>query len=134
MKALKLRGLSVDIIGNSDIFLNGRKVGGNAQARKKRTILHHGTLMIQDRVGDMSEYLRIPEERAGIPHTDFVTSFEAEDLSFDEDEILTDVVEGWRRELGFGEIIPTEPTDEEIKAARLLVEVKYSRVEHNFRR
>lgn len=134
VNALKLSRLSVDIIGNGDIFLNGRKVGGNAQARKKRTILHHGTLMILDRVGDMSEYLRIPEERSCIPHTDFVTSFEAEDLSFNEDEILPDMVEGWKRELGLREIITAEPTDEEIKAAQRLVEVKYSRVEHSFRR
>jgi lipoate-protein ligase A len=131
---LKRRGYPADINGNGDIFLNGRKVGGNAQARKKRTILHHGTLMIEDRVGRMSKYLRVPPERKDIPHTEFVTSFKRENLPFNEDAIITEALQNWRDELGLKEIIHCETYQADLIAAQRLVEVKYSKKEHNLKR
>ncbi len=43
--ALKRRGINASIEGISDIAVAGRKISGNAQKRRKRAMLHHGTLL-----------------------------------------------------------------------------------------
>ena len=134
LESLKQVGLAVDIKNDGDIFLCGRKVGGNAQARKKRTLLHHGSLMIDDRVGEMSRFLRVPPERAGIPHPDFVTCLKREDYHFDEEVILKYAVEGWTNALGLGKTTPDAITTAEKQTALDLVEAKYSKEDHNLKR
>jgi lipoate-protein ligase A len=67
-------GLKAVKSGISDIFVEGKKVSGNAQKRKKGAILHHGTILMSVDLDRMSRYLKIPPERKGIPHESFVTS------------------------------------------------------------
>jgi lipoate-protein ligase A len=67
-------GLKALKSGVSDIFVDGKKISGNAQKRKKGAILHHGTILMSVDIDRMSRYLKIPPERKGIPHEDFVTS------------------------------------------------------------
>ncbi len=131
---LKYAGIYVEIISNGDLLYKGRKVGGNAQARKKRTILHHGTLMMADRVAEMSRYLKVPPERRDIPHSDFVTSFEREGLDLDANDILRDAVELWMKAFGCREVVKDGLTFNEIEMAGALAEKKYRREEHNLKR
>lgn len=70
-------GLKAVKSGVSDIFIEGNKISGNAQKRKKGAILHHGTILISVDIDRMSRYLKIPLERKGIAHGDFVTSLKA---------------------------------------------------------
>ncbi|MFH1515864.1 MAG: lipoate--protein ligase family protein [bacterium] len=60
--------------GISDIFVKGKKVSGNAQKRTKGGILHHGTILLKADLNSMERYLRIPKERDGVSHREFVTS------------------------------------------------------------
>ena len=62
-EALRKRGLSVRHKGISDLALSGKKVSGSAQKRRKRYILHHGTLLYKIDAGKMERYLREPAER-----------------------------------------------------------------------
>jgi lipoate-protein ligase A len=65
-------------VGVSDLALEGRKFSGNAQQRKRRFLLHHGTLLYDFDLSLLARYLRPPprqpEYRAGRPHLDFVTN------------------------------------------------------------
>lgn len=69
-------GLEVLHEGTCDLALAGRKVSGNAQKRRRRAFLHHGTLLYQADPAAMRRYLREPEDRpeyrGGRTHEEFV--------------------------------------------------------------
>jgi lipoate-protein ligase A len=46
--------------GTSDLAVNGRKFSGNSQQRKRRFLLHHGTLLYDFDLDQLSRYLRMP--------------------------------------------------------------------------
>jgi lipoate---protein ligase len=62
--------------GISDLAVGGRKFSGNAQQRKRRHLLHHGTLLYAFDLGRVGRYLRPPprppEYRAGRAHAEFL--------------------------------------------------------------
>jgi lipoate-protein ligase A len=62
--------------GISDLAIGGRKFSGNAQQRKRRHLLHHGTLLYAFDLGKVGHYLRPPprqpEYRAGRDHGEFL--------------------------------------------------------------
>lgn len=65
--------------GKSDIFLNGKKVGGSAALIKRDRILFHGTLLFQVDYSALERFLPIPPNReSSLSHRLFVTSFERE--------------------------------------------------------
>jgi lipoate-protein ligase A len=68
----------MEFAGTSDLAWDGRKVSGNAQQRKARHVLHHGTLLYGFDLPAVARYLNPPEReppyRAGRPHADFVTN------------------------------------------------------------
>jgi lipoate---protein ligase len=51
--------------GISDVAIDGLKFSGNAQRRKRRFILHHGTLLYRFDLERVTRYLREPEDRPG---------------------------------------------------------------------
>jgi lipoate-protein ligase A len=62
--------------GTSDLVMAGRKFSGNAQQRKRRHLLHHGTLLYAFDLARVARYLRPPprqpEYRAGREHAEFL--------------------------------------------------------------
>ena len=76
--ALAAHGVHCEAAGLSDLAWNGRKVGGSAQKRGRRMVLHHGTLLYGFDIEQMGRYVREPEScpdyRAGRPHADFVAN------------------------------------------------------------
>jgi lipoate-protein ligase A len=75
-RRLGLEGL--DHRGISDIALKGRKVSGNAQRRKSRVLLHHGTILYAADPEQMERVLknppRQPDYRAGRAHAAFTAN------------------------------------------------------------
>jgi lipoate-protein ligase A len=47
----------------NDITINGKKVSGNAQTRKKNTLLQHGTILLDADIDKMFSVLKIPSEK-----------------------------------------------------------------------
>ena len=68
----------LEAAGISDLAAAGRKVSGNAQQRKRRYLLHHGTLLYAFDLTRVGRYLppppRQPEYRAGRDHAVFLSN------------------------------------------------------------
>lgn len=60
---LRELGLQAAFVPLNDLIVNGRKVSGNAQTRKEKTILQHGTLLIDVDVDKMFSLLKVPNEK-----------------------------------------------------------------------
>jgi len=62
-EAFHENAFAVEFAGLSDLVLDGRKISGNAQRRKRNAILHHGTLLYAPDYSGMARYLREPQDR-----------------------------------------------------------------------
>jgi lipoate-protein ligase A len=80
--------------GVSDLAIGTRKFSGNAQQRKRRFLLHHGTLLYDFEIGRVVQYLRPPprqpEYRGGRSHDAFLIN-----LSLHADELRRRLRDAW---------------------------------------
>lgn len=72
----------IEFAGISDLSVNGMKVSGNAQQRKARFLLHHGTLLYAFDLDLVGRYLNRPERQPAYrnerDHGAFVTNLPAD--------------------------------------------------------
>ncbi len=105
--------------GTSDLAAFGRKFSGNAQQRKRRHLLHHGTLLYDFDLARVGRYLRLPprqpEYRDGREHADFLRNLPAS-----ADDLKTRLASAWSADRA-----PRWPSE----LVRQLVEAKYSKGE-----
>lgn len=117
-------GPDVEPAGTSDLARAGRKVSGSAQQRKRRFLLHHGTLLYDFDLASMARYLkqpaRQPDYRHDRPHDQFVAN-----LPLDSASLRRRLREAWHAEMS-----DDWPRD----LVRQLLTEKYSQREWNFRR
>lgn len=115
----------VQCAGTSDLAVAGRKVSGNAQQRKRRHVLHHGSLLYAFDRSLVGRYLRQParqpEYRRGRGHDEFLTNLPAG---------RDDLKAALRRVWGTGEESGVWPEE----LSRQLREEKYARPEWVYRR
>lgn len=75
-----LLGEPVRVEGHTDLVAGGWKFSGNAQRRKKRFLLFHGTVLLHFDVALIEKYLAMPSlaprYRAGRSHHDFVRNID----------------------------------------------------------
>src|SRR5262249_22267098 len=80
--ALEGWAAGIERAGISDLAAAGRKFSGNAQQRKRRFLLHHGTLLYDFDLGRVGRYLHPPRRRPGYrrgrPHSAFLMNLPAE--------------------------------------------------------
>ena len=85
--------------GISDLTVDGRKIGGSAQKRKRHALLFHGTVLYRMRAGTISRYLKQPKRqptyRADRPHDEFLRTFDAT-LG----EVKQAIAEAWHADKG----------------------------------
>jgi lipoate-protein ligase A len=71
-----LMGRTVEVSGCTDLAIGGLKFSGNAQRRRRRALLFHGTFLLRFDLRLMDQYLlmpsRQPDYRAGRPHDQFL--------------------------------------------------------------
>ena len=63
MKGLKHLGIDSKYAPINDIITNGKKISGNAQTRKAKTVLQHGTVLMDVDVDKMFSLLIVPNEK-----------------------------------------------------------------------
>jgi len=56
-------GISSTYAPINDLLVNGKKISGNAQTRKERTVLQHGTILMDVDVDTMFSLLKVPNEK-----------------------------------------------------------------------
>lgn len=75
---LEKEGYNASAVPLSDIALDDKKISGNAQARKKKFFLHHGTFLFGLDLDRIPVYLKHPPNepvyRKGRSHRDFLTN------------------------------------------------------------
>lgn len=73
-------GQSVNVAGDSDLAIEGKKIAGHAQRRRRRSVLLHGSLMLDVNVGRMATILKSPSRepsyRGGRDHRGFVANLD----------------------------------------------------------
>ncbi|MCP4639622.1 MAG: lipoate--protein ligase family protein [bacterium] len=127
-EALQGLGVNARHKGISDLALRGKKVSGSSQKRRRRFILHHGTLLFRADPEHMERYLREPDERPQYrgerTHRGFVTNLPVEpDLAR---QAIRDAFEAGPK--------PSKLTAAEQKAVKVLVDEKYAASAWNQRR
>ncbi|MCW8131020.1 MAG: lipoate--protein ligase family protein [Planctomycetota bacterium] len=136
LRALNSLGVAAQLAGLSDVVVTGtdlRKIAGNAQARKRASVLVHGTLLAEPDWALLERVLafpsRAPDYRAGRGHRAFLTSLK----ELGAPAGLEDFAPALAGVLGDLERADAPQPDESAKASELLAE-KYSRAEWNLRR
>ena len=105
MKGLTKLGLQPSYVPINDIIVNGKKISGCAQTRKKGIILQHGTLLMDVDVDKMFSLLKVPDEKirdkmiANVKER--VTSLQAQlGRKVSTDEVVNQLVAGFKEFFG----------------------------------
>ncbi|MEM3074121.1 MAG: biotin/lipoate A/B protein ligase family protein, partial [Nitrososphaerales archaeon] len=121
VEGLKKIGISAEFKPINDIVVNGKKISGNAQTRRRGVILQHGTILLRTDIPTMFKVLRVSKEKISDKAIkaveDRVTTIYREVSST---ITLEDIKEALRR--GFSEyfdtaIEPSSPTQAELELA-----------------
>ena len=90
----KLAGVQARADGTSDLTISGRKFSGNAQYRKARFVLVHGTFLLDFNLPLIERYLGLPARqpayRSARSHLDFVAN-----LNLASGSVTESLREGW---------------------------------------
>jgi lipoate-protein ligase A len=117
----------------NDIIVDGRKVSGNAQTRKKDVLLQHGTILLNVDIDKMFTILRVPSEKL----KDKIIKDAKERVMGLRDTTFDDIASSLKT--SFAEkfctkLIPTYLTVQEMNTSHWLAEHKYSSKKWNFKR
>lgn len=63
IRGLKQLGINSEYVPINDIIYKGKKISGSAQTRKLKTVLQHGTVILDVDVDKMFSVLRVPNEK-----------------------------------------------------------------------
>ncbi|GAB4323133.1 MAG: lipoate--protein ligase family protein [Promethearchaeota archaeon] len=118
------------------LFLDGKKISGNAQARRGNTILQHGTLLLDVDAELMYSVLKAP---TGVPRSRMVRSVRAKVTgvrsrlsALDEEALVASLAEGFSEALGV-RFEPGQLTAQEEEMVGELAENKYKSREWLFK-
>ncbi|MCG3175231.1 MAG: Lipoate-protein ligase LplJ [Candidatus Omnitrophica bacterium] len=118
----RLIGKPVSVRGFTDLVTGGRKFSGNAQRRKRRALLFHGTFLYGMDLGAVETYLPMPtlrpEYRADRPHGEFIAN-----LDVTRQALCRGLIAAWD---ALGTLTPAE-TRQAVERSASLVEHRYAR-------
>lgn len=129
LAGLSRLGVEASLEPVSDIAVNGRKICGNAQARRRNCFLQHGTLLVLPLVKMIDRYLphpdSEPEYRGGRTHADFVSSLRKLGCLASESDVKRALISV------IGEVEPSDLSSKEMMQAKELAVAKYHSKEWN---
>ena len=117
-------GLDAKFSPLNDIVINGKKISGNAQTRKKGTLLQHGTILLNVNVEKMFSVLKIPSEKIS---DKMIADVKERVIGLNKtfDEVALALKSGFSEKFGATLIIDKLTKEEEIATTKL-AEEKYS--------
>jgi lipoate-protein ligase A len=99
----RLAGVQVRRQGGSDLTVAGRKFSGNAQYRKARYVLVHGTFLLNFDFSMIARFLRMPAKQPAYrqhrPHLEFITN-----LNLTSAQVRDCIREGWNAVEEFSDV------------------------------
>lgn len=126
-------GYDASFVPLNDILVNGKKVSGSAQTRRKGVLLQHGTLLLGVDVDKMFSVLKVPSEKLRDKIIkdvkERVTSLAGTTFDDMASSLKTSFAEKFDAKL-----VADSLSIEEISRAKWLAERKYSSKEWNLRR
>jgi lipoate---protein ligase len=126
-------GYDASFVPLNDILVNGKKVSGSAQTRRKGVLLQHGTLLLGVDVDKMFSVLKVPSEKLRDKIIkdvkERVTSLAGTTFDDMASSLKTSFAEKFDAKL-----VADRLSIEEISRAKWLAERKYSSKEWNLRR
>lgn len=130
--ALKKLGIDGQFIPLNDIVVNGKKVCGNAQTRKKNTLLQQGTILLKVNAEKMFSLLNVPKEKIVDKEiSDVKERVAGINRKFDE---VADSLKQSACEIFNSGLYDSQLTKEEVELSEKLSLEKYSSEKWNFRR
>lgn len=131
------RSLGVDAVYRpmNDVEVGGRKISGNAQLRRKGSVLQHGTVVVDTDISEMDAVLKVSRFRAASivrPSERITTLKSLLGVAPDMDVVKVSLVSAF--EEAFNTRFTTSSlSDSEKAVVHRLVEERYSRKEWNFK-
>lgn len=114
----------VEISGLSDLSIGGVKFSGNAQRRRLKALLYHGTFLLEFDIGLMERYLKLPPVQPAYrrqrTHVEFVRN-----IAVGRTELKRSLAKVWQTD-GEADVLPHPEIER-------LVQEKYSRSDWTFR-
>ena len=137
LSLVKTLGVEAELAGLSDVVVKTgelkKKIAGNAQARKRHSVVVHGTLLVDPNWEQLARLLTFPSKpadyRAGRSHREFLTSMKELGSNVSLDAFADTLA----RELKTGPAIRA-PLASELERAQALLAEKYARDDWNLRR
>lgn len=130
--AINKLGFNAKFSPLNDIIVNGKKVSGNAQTRKKDTLLQHGTILLIADVEKMFSVLKVPSEKIR-DKAIFDAKERVVGLNKTFEEVASALKAGFSEKFDATLIVDKLTKEEEIDAKKLAKE-KYSNAKWNLGR
>lgn len=136
--ALKKLGIEAEFKPINDIVVNGKKISGNAQTRRRNVVVQHGTILLDTDIKTMFTVLKVSKEKISDKLIqsveDRVTTIRRElRRKVSDKEVTAALIESFTRILGVEPYAGTL-SEEEMKLAVKLCEEKYKTREWIFTR
>jgi lipoate-protein ligase A len=125
-------GFDAKFVPLNDIIINNKKVSGNAQTRKKNTLLQHGTILLDVNVEKMFSVLKVPSEKVKDKMISDVNS-RVMGLNKTFEQVADNLKESFSEKFN-AEIIVDNLTVEEEENTKRLVRGKYLSNQWNWKR
>ncbi len=130
--AIEELGLKAEFRPANDVLVNNKKVSGSAQARKRKALLQHGTLMYNADLEELARCLKAPREKLsshGIKSIkERVTTLSIElGRALTRNEVMEAMIKGFRSVLGLEDLKPAGHTSAEEELAHQLKKKYMSR-------
>ena len=121
VKGLRRLGINAEFRPVNDIVVNGRKISGNAQTRRRGVILQHGTILLKTDIPTMFRVLRVSREKVSDKAVKAVedrvtTIFREVSSSVTLDDVKESLRKGFAEHFGV-EFVASTPTQVELDLA-----------------
>lgn len=136
INALKKFGIEAEFNGRNDITIDGKKFSGNAQYIERGRVMHHGCIMLDSNLTNVSDALRVKAAKFVSKNAKSVRSRVTTINANAPRKITMEEFKGALKEqiLGDGVISPQTLTEEDLAKIREIQRGKYETWEWNYGR